>query len=625
MPPAVTLTPIIYTRGPAQERRADDPKHPSTTIRPKPREPQATPDAAAQPAAQAAACSSPFLIDDWESQSRLTFLYYNSQVKPTSDDGTMKSVVVSNDNTVTLTPNGADSYFYSQFGCVNTVSDNYGGLSLKINAPSGSSFTVTVGSLSKCNGGTLKEESITTSSLGWSFTGKEASYSFAFSKFKNIDPKTVSQIVISGLSKPVTLGPVSLYCGTTASWYPAPPNKVNPSTETTVSAPAGKAGTFLIDKFDNENTNALDMWHGCEEDCLESKWTRNGGLTLSTNDADLAWYTNLADTCADITHWKDSYMHIQYSGSSKFSISLRQSNSACNPDVAPYPETWDSIEAARYASTTDIYIPMSHFKVDLHRVTTVAFKGFYTTASTTFKRLEIVDSVPSSFKVPNKLASGNLVFACKRPNSFAFAIDDGDPALAQQVMEIVRSENIKVTFFTVGLPLEDAGNNLSTVYKDMQARGHQIALHSFTHPKMEGLADNAAIDWEYNNDIESVRKTFGTGNNNNGPTPYFRPPFGTEGARMRQRLAIATKSDNPYITMWSVDIEDWLWVGTKTPEKQLTAFKRDLARGGSLTVLHYLSQDTVKYLREFIRLAKATGKQLMRVDQCMMDPNAPKL
>ncbi len=59
----------------------------------------------------------------------------------------------------------------------------------------------------------------------------------------------------------------------------------------------------------------------------------------------------------------------------------------------------------------------------------------------------------------------------------------------------MRSENIHVTFFTVGLPLEDASTNLSTVYLDMQARGHQIALHSFTHPKMEGLPDYAAIDW----------------------------------------------------------------------------------------------------------------------------------
>ncbi len=222
--------------------------------------------------------------------------------------------------------------------------------------------------------------------------------------------------------------------------------------------------------------------------------------------------------------------------------------------------------------------------------------------------------------MPDKLPSGQLVFACKRPNSFAFAIDDGEPALAQQVMDIVMSENINVTFCTVGLPLLDPSTNLSNVYKDMHARGHQIALHSYTHPKMEGLPDVASIDWEYNNDIAAVKKVF-----NGMHTPYFRPPFGTEGARMRQRLVKAMGVPDPYIVQWSVDVEDWLWAESTTPEKQLDAFKRDLAKGGNLVVMHYLYPTTVGYLRQFIKLAKASGKQLMRVDQCMMDPNAPPL
>jgi hypothetical protein len=55
------------------------------------------------------------------------------------------------------------------------------------------------------------------------------------------------------------------------------------------------------------------------------------------------------------------------------------------------------------------------------------------------------------------------------------------------------------------------------------------------------------------------------------------------------------------------------------------AFQRDVNKGGNLVVLHYLYPSTVSYLREFIQIAKKTGKQLMRVDQCMMDPSAPPL
>lgn len=104
---------------------------------------------------------------------------------------------------------------------------------------------------------------------------------------------------------------------------------------------------------------------------------------------------------------------------------------------------------------------------------------------------------------------------------------------------------------------------------------------------------------------------------------YFRPPFGNVGARTRQRLA-ALISD-PYIINWSVDIEDWLWAGSPTPEKQLEAFKRDFEKGGDIAVMHYLNPTTISYFRDVFQLVKKSGKRIMRVDQCMEDPSAPPL
>lgn len=92
---------------------------------------------------------------------------------------------------------------------------------------------------------------------------------------------------------------------------------------------------------------------------------------------------------------------------------------------------------------------------------------------------------------------------------------------------------------------------------------------------------------------------------------------------MRQRLA--AHIDNPYIVNWSVDVEDWLWANTDEPWRQLSAFRRDVERGGDLVVMHYLTWSTVKYFRDFIDIARRKGKRIMRIDQCMMDPNAPEL
>ncbi|KAK7516480.1 hypothetical protein IWZ03DRAFT_311492 [Phyllosticta citriasiana] len=555
------------------------------------------------------------LIDDWSSQSRLTFLFYNAMLNPSSDDGTMKSVVVNPGNRVTLTPKNTASYMYSQLGCMNA--NNYGGISLRIKAAAGSSFAIELDS--GC-GSNPSANTLTTSQLGWSFDGTEKLYSVPFSKFPGLDTSTLQTILFSNLKSAVTFGPMQLYCGDTVAEYIPPASPSNPAVTATVPAPSGTAAALVIDSFSKKDTNALGFFHGAD-DGMTLKWESNK-LTITSPDSDYAFYTQVSASCRDMTSYDGDYLHIAYSGSNAFSIALQQHNPTCNEQIAPYPETWDSLEAARYATGNDIYIPMSHFNIQRGRVIGFAFKGFYTTNPTSFTKVEIVPSVPAGVTIPNKLPSGQLMFACKRNNSFAFAIDDGDPTMAQQVLNIIKEEGIKVTFFTVGAPLLDPSTNLSNVYNEMMSAGHQIALHSYTHPKMEGLPSYDAIDWEYNQDIAAVKKTMGGLH-----TPYFRPPFGNEGARMRQRLAnsVSDITDSPYIVNWSVDVEDWLWATSSTPEKQLDAFNRDVKKGGNLVVLHYLYPSTVGYLRQFIQIAKATGKDLMRVDQCMEDPNAPAL
>lgn len=542
----------------------------------------------------------------------------------------MSSIVVDSHH-VMLTPKNTNSYFYSQFGCVN-AQNTYGGISFRIRAAAGTTFAVTLTSVTQCGGERAKQVTKTSTQLKWTFDGTERLYWFPWSVFSGIDATKLQMIYFSTFTRAVILGPMSMYCGTTATDYVIPavaPGEATNDLPAVEAVPAlhtydrrgalANGVNFVLENFADPESNAIGMWHG-GDDGMTVTYGRNT-MTVATNDSDLGWSTTLADSCVDFNPWAKSYLHISYSGSNKFSVALQQHNAACDENINPFPETWDSLEAARYAAGNDIYMPISHFNINMTRAIGFTLKGFYTTTPTVFKKMELVDSLPKGWTLPSKLPSGKLIFACKRPNSFAFAIDDGEPTLAQQVMDIVKSENIPVTFFTVGLPLLDPQTNLSNVYKEMYKRGHQIALHSYTHPKMEGLPDIASIDWEYNNDIGAIKQIFGSSMH----TPYFRPPFGTEGARMRQRLVTALNVTDPYIVQWSIDVEDWLWAESKTPEKQLDAFKRDLAKGGNLVVMHYLYPSTVGYLREFIKLAKATGKQLMRVDQCMMDPNAPPL
>lgn len=556
------------------------------------------------------------LVDDWESQSRLTFLYYNAMSQPSSDDGTMASIVVSG-HKVMLTPKNTESYFYSQFGCLN-VQNKYGGLSMRVRAAKGTTFAVTLAWFDQCGSSNIKTATRTTAQLGWTFDGSEKLYSFPLSQFPGIDVTKLDLVYFSNFNAAAIFGPLSFYCGSTVSEYIVASPVIPPIPRQTAAAPASNAQAFVIDDFGNKNTNTLGEWHG--GDAAMSVTFGSGQVTLKANDSDLSWNTQLTNKCADMRPYASAYLHIAYSGSNKFSVALQQHNARCDENIAPFPETWDSLEAARYSSDRDIYMPISHFNVNLTRTIGFNLRGFYTTETTTISRIEIVSKVPNGWIMPSKLPSGKLVFACTRPNSFALAIDDGDPKYAQKVMDIINQANVPVTFFTVGMPLLNPQNSLAKYYLDMEKRGHQIALHSYTHPKMEGLPDIPSIDWEITNDIGAAKQVFGASK----VSTYFRPPFGNEGARMRQRLANALGS-NTYLVNWSIDCEDWLWAASSTPSKQLDAFKRDIAKGGNLAVMHYLQQSTVDYLPEFIKMAKATGKRLMRVDQCMEDPNAPPL
>ncbi|EAW09312.1 polysaccharide deacetylase family protein [Aspergillus clavatus NRRL 1] len=400
--------------------------------------------------------------------------------------------------------------------------------------------------------------------------------------------------------------------------HSTPPSAGTTPNCTNISIPNGMDfhPTVMIDTFHDTYRNNLGFWHGPGED-LPVKY---GGsyVRFFPSDPDHNYHTQLAsEGCFSLLPYQDQYLHVEFSGTNKFSISLNQNNRECDARRKPYPETWDSVEAARYALGHHIFVPLAHFHIDLSNVLSVSFNGFYTGETLTLHKVEIVSELPMRLRLPDKLESGSMVLRCTRPNSFAFGIDDGLPQFAQQVMDILEKEGILVTFFVVGAGLRSEDTNFTQVYREMLRRGHQIALHSDTHRKMEGLETIEDIDNEIIKNIQTFQGLLGV------ESRYFRPPFGTVGARLRQRLA--AHITDPQIVNWSVDIEDWLWAGTETPEKQLEAFYRDVRQGGNLAVMHYLSPSTVQYFPEVIRFVKARNATIMRIDQCLEDPASPPL
>ncbi|KAJ5288648.1 Glycoside hydrolase/deacetylase beta/alpha-barrel [Penicillium angulare] len=439
---------------------------------------------------------------------------------------------------------------------------------------------------------------------------------------------------------------------------------------------------LVIDTFQNPTHNDLGFWHGPGEDLPVQH--EPGFIRLFPTDPDQNFHTQFnIHGCFSLIPWQKQLLHVVFEGNEEFTVSLNEHNTECYPQRSPFPGTPDSVQASRYVmrtqilsgddekssndtgtdtnthapntitrrnarrqaqrvpsndtreddgdneqnsaspEKTELFIPLSHFHINHNRVVSVSFSGFYTNVSLTLRRVEIVSAIPppspnnNKFIIPEKAPSGKLILRCSRPNSFAFGIDDGQPQYAQEVMRILDEEGVKVTFFAVGAGLRDPTTNFTNFYREMMKKGHQVALHSNTHPKMEALPTLQDIDEEVVRTIQTFHDEL------NLTSRYFRPPFGTVGARMRE--ALASRIKDPYIVNWSVDVEDWLWGNTSTPEHQLDAFYRSVARGGNLAVMHFLNPSTVGYLPQFIRHIKSAGFKIMRIDQCLEDPNSPPL
>lgn len=282
----------------------------------------------------------------------------------------------------------------------------------------------------------------------------------------------------------LTLSPLVLTSA--VQLLPPPPIPVNFTTAfihnhtASPQHPKIKSTALVIDTFSDPERNDLGYWHG-PSTSLSSE-PGDGFVRLFPSDPDQNYHTELGPaTCFDMQPYNDMYLHIVFSGSTRFSVSLNQLNEECDSRRSPLLQTWDSIETERYARGNDIYVPLSHFDIDQSRTVSVSFHGFYSPEDLTLYKVEIVPDVPWGFYIPPKLETGNLYLHCTKPNSFAFGIDDGMPHLVNDVMDILEEEDILVTFFVVGAGLRDKEANFSQVYQEMLRRGHQIALHSDTH------------------------------------------------------------------------------------------------------------------------------------------------
>jgi peptidoglycan/xylan/chitin deacetylase (PgdA/CDA1 family) len=188
-----------------------------------------------------------------------------------------------------------------------------------------------------------------------------------------------------------------------------------------------------------------------------------------------------------------------------------------------------------------------------------------------------------------------------RDHEVVLTFDDGPlPKYSSQVLQILASECIKATFFTVG---KQARENPEGVRK-LAAAGHTIGTHSQNHPLTFEKMPVEKAEVEINDGIASTTAAL---TDPAALAPFFRIPGLLRAQGVEDYLA------SRGIQVWSADFpaDDWRHVSADRVYK--LAMQRLEAKGKGILLLHDIQPRTVAALPKIIRDLKALGYRIVHV------------
>lgn len=129
------------------------------------------------------------------------------------------------------------------------------------------------------------------------------------------------------------------------------------------------------------------------------------------------------------------------------------------------------------------------------------------------------DARPQKGSVPY---GGEGIYGCTKPGTVAITYDDGPYSFTNGVLDKFAAYGFKATFFVTGNNLGkgaiDTTSAWANVIRRMDAEGHQVASHTWSHQDLSVISDSQRYDQMVKNEM-AIRNILGK-----YPT-YMRPPY----------------------------------------------------------------------------------------------------
>ena len=195
----------------------------------------------------------------------------------------------------------------------------------------------------------------------------------------------------------------------------------------------------------------------------------------------------------------------------------------------------------------------------------------------------------------------------------AMTFDDGPHATnTAKLLEIAAKRHIKLTFFVLGECVEQ---NPAVLQREV-AEGHEIGNHSWSHPNLAKLSDDAVHN-QLQRTEDIIVKTAGV------KPKLMRPPYG----ELTKQQRILVNHDFGYkVILWDVDPLDWKRPGPSVVARRIIAG----ARSGSIILSHDIHPPTIEAMPQVFDALLAKGFKFVTVSELLaMDkggerPGLPK-
>ena len=171
----------------------------------------------------------------------------------------------------------------------------------------------------------------------------------------------------------------------------------------------------------------------------------------------------------------------------------------------------------------------------------------------------------------------------------------------ERILDALKKHNAPAAFFVVGHMIESAPD----LIRRMVSEGHIVGNHTYHHPDMSAISDQAAFQEE----LESLEALYQETVGEELPR-YYRPPQGKYSEEnLRQAQALGYKT-----VLWSLAYVDWYTDDQPTAEEAYTKLLPRI-HNGAIVLLHSTSETNAEILDDLLTKWEEMGYTFASLDE----------